>query len=71
MNYDFSTSYFRVNVDVTLSNATTAAAGATMKNGNGYVRFERGLGSIIRRVSFRMLVVIYWKVLTTTMICIV
>ena len=38
---DFSTSYFRVKVDVTLGTAITQAAGATIKAGNGYVRFER------------------------------
>ena len=47
---DFSTSYFRVKVDMTLGTAITQPAGATIKNGNGYVRFERGPESMFRRV---------------------
>ena len=47
---DFFTSYFKVKVDITLGTALTQAAGATIKNGNGYVRFERGLESMFRRV---------------------
>ena len=46
----FSTSYFRVKVDITLGNARTAAVGATITYGNGYVRFESGLESMFRRV---------------------
>ena len=47
---DFSTSYFRVKVDVTLGTAITQAAGATIKARNGYVRFERGPESMFRTV---------------------
>ena len=47
---DFSTSYFRVKVDVQLTTAITQVAGATVKAGNGYVRFERGPESMFRRV---------------------
>ena len=63
---DFSTAYFRVKVDVTLTTAITQNAGATNKAGNGYVRFERGPESMF---TFRMQVGICWKVLRTTMIC--
>ena len=38
---DFSTSYFRVKVDVTLGADVDQAAGQTIKAANGYVRFER------------------------------
>ena len=47
---DFSTCYFRVKVDISLGTTITQAAGATVKNGNGYVRFERGPESMFRRV---------------------
>ena len=67
---DFSTSYFRVKVDVTLGTAITQASGATIKAGNGYVRFERGPERVcLEECSFRMQVGIYWRVLRTTMIC--
>ena len=56
-------------MDVQLGTALTQAAGATVKAGNGYVRFERGPESMFRRVLIQMLVGIYLKVLRTTMIC--
>ena len=47
---DFSTSYFRVKVDVTLGAGVDQVAGQTFKAANGYVRFERGPESMFRRV---------------------
>ena len=47
---NFSTSYFRVKVDVTLGTALSQAAGAAVKTGNGYVRFESGPESMFRKV---------------------
>ena len=47
---DFSTSYFRVKVDVQLNTAISQASGTTVKAGNGYVRFERGPESMFTRV---------------------
>ena len=44
----FSTSYIRV--DVTLSIKLTQADGTTVDADNGYVRFERGPESVLRRV---------------------
>ena len=35
---DFSTSYFRMKVDVTMTNTLTAATGTTDKSSNGYVK---------------------------------
>ena len=46
----FSTSYITFRVDVTLAHALTQAEGATVDNGNGYVRFESGPESMFRRV---------------------
>ena len=43
---DFSTSYFRLNVSVTLNTAFAGAAADT-----GYVRFERGPESMFRRIQ--------------------
>ena len=49
-NCDFSTSYFRCCVDVTLTNLVAQDAGLTNAYSNGYVRFERGSESMFRRV---------------------
>ena len=38
---DFSTSYFRMKVDVTMTTTIPQALGTTDKGSNGYVRFER------------------------------
>ena len=38
---DFSTSYFRMKMDVTLTDTITVDSDTTVKAGNGYVRFER------------------------------
>ena len=52
---DFSTSYFRVKVNVTAAVgadiASGGAAGADINN--GYIRFERGLESMFRRVQIQ------------------
>ena len=45
---DFSTSYFRMNVQATL---TTALGNTTAGNTDGYLRFERGPESMFRRVQ--------------------
>ena len=50
---DFSTSYFRCRVDVTLTNTVTQAAGVANPKSNGYVRFERGPESMFRRVMIQ------------------
>ena len=50
---DFSTSYFRCRVDVTLTNTATQAAGVANPKSNGYVRFERGPESMFRRVMIQ------------------
>ena len=50
---DFSTSYFRCRVDVTLGALVTEDAGLTNTNSNGYVRFERGPESMFRRVMIQ------------------
>lgn len=48
---DFSTSYFRMRVDVTLNTAIYGyTTGTNNKEANGYVRFERGPESMFRRV---------------------
>ena len=47
---DFSTSYIRFRVDVTLANKLTQADGTTVDAANGHVRFERGPESMFRRV---------------------
>ena len=39
---DFSTSYFRCRVDVTMTNVVEQGAGVDNAYSNGYVRFERG-----------------------------
>ena len=50
---DFSTSYFRCRVDVTLTNTVTQAAGVFNPKSNRYVRFERGPESMFRRVMIQ------------------
>ena len=67
----FSTSYYRVKVDVTLGTVVTQAAGATIKNANGYVRLERGPESMFRRVLIQDASGNLLESLRTTMICIV
>ena len=47
---DFSTSYFRCRVDVTMTNLVAQTAGLENAYSNGYVRFERGPESMFRRV---------------------
>ena len=47
---DFSTSYIRFRVDVTLANKLTQVDGSTVDAANGYVRFKRGPESMFRRV---------------------
>ena len=48
--FDFSTSYFTVKVDVTLTTALTLNAGTTTKAANGSVRFERGPKRMFKRM---------------------
>jgi len=67
---DFSTSYFRMKVDVTLTNTTAVDSGTTVKAGNGYVRFERGPESMFRRVLIQDASGNLLESLRTTMICI-
>ena len=50
---DFSTSYFRCRVDVTLANNVAQAAGMSNVSSNGYVRFERGPESMFRRLMIQ------------------
>ena len=50
---DFSTSYFRCRVDVTLTNTVQEDAGLENAYSNGYVRFERGPESMFRRVMIQ------------------
>ena len=48
--YDFSTSYFREKVDVTLTNTISVASGTTVMAGNGCMRFERRPERLFQRV---------------------
>ena len=50
---DFSTSYFRCRVDVTLTSTVAQAAGVNNAYSNGYVRFERGPESMFRRLMIQ------------------
>ena len=66
---DFSTSYFRVKVDITLGTAINLAAGATIMAKLVMSGLREVLRVFLEECSFSMQVGICWRVLRTTMTC--